>query len=331
MANQLYPGVGQEISSDLDVSFPLIAGKDPIVIKPAGAPVHYRALLDDANAAFIKEQLLINGAVLIKGFAGLDTVEAFQETFTGLCGSLLQYQFQTSPRTEVDKSVYTSTDHPASQTIHMHTESSYSFAWPRHIAFFSLIPAAEGGQTPIASEAAVIERVGEEIIDTFRKKHIMYVRNFTKGLGLSWQKAYQVTEKAAVEAVLKREGMQYTWLDDERLRVQWVMPAFQQHPVTGEQVWFNHMYFGHKSLYDKKTRSVIPEDYLPFLTCYGDGTPIPDEVIAKFTAAYQEVSIVNTWEKGDLLLLENMLFSHGRQPFAGERKTLAGMANEVRL
>lgn len=331
MANQIYPGPSAKLSSDLDVSFPLVSGKDPLVIKPANEKIDYHSLMESGNADFIKEQILQNGAVLIKGFTGLDTLEAFQETFSALCGSLLQYQFQTSPRTEIDKNVYTSTDHPSSQVIQMHTESSYSLAWPRHIGFFCLIPADEGGQTPIASEAAVINRVGEDVIEDFIEKKIMYVRNFTKGLGLSWQKAYKVTEKEKVEAILQQEGMKFCWLGDDHLRVEWVLPAFQTHPVTGHSLWFNHMYFGHRSLYDKKTLSVIPDEYLPFLTYYGDGSPIENEVISKFTAAYKELSVTAPWQKGDLILLDNMQFSHGRQPFTGARKILVGMANEVKL
>lgn len=308
---------------------PVVSGQAPVIITPSASGITYAALLEPENRALLQQFLLQNGALLIRGFGGLDNVDAFHETFQALCGEMLKYQFQTSPRTEVDRNIYTSTDHPASQVIHMHTESSYSAAWPRHIGFFCAVPAEEGGETPVANEMGIINEVGADIISVFRKKGIKYVRNFVKGLGLSWQKAYQVSTPAEVEALLTREGAAFSWFGDGYLRVEWTLPAFRRHPVTGDEVWFNHMYFGHMSLYDKKVRSVVPEEYLPFLTYYGDGSTIEKEVIDRFAAAYNQLSYVFRWQTGDLLLLENMLFSHGRHAYGGSRKILVGMANEL--
>ncbi|NLR57684.1 TauD/TfdA family dioxygenase [Chitinophaga polysaccharea] len=308
---------------------PAVIGQAPVIVTPSVSRITYAVLLDPKNRDYLQQCLLENGALLIRGFEGLDNVDAFHETFQALCGEMLKYQFQTSPRTEVDRNIYTSTDHPASQVIHMHTESSYSAAWPRHIGFFCSVPATEGGETPIANEMSIINEVGEDVITRFRNKGVKYVRNFVKGLGLSWQKAYQVSAPAEVEALLAREGATFSWFGDGYLRVEWTLPAFQSHPVTRNQVWFNHMYFGHLSLYDKKVRSVVPEEYLPFLTYYGDGSIIEKEVIDRFSAAYNQLSYVFRWQTGDLLLLENMLFSHGRSTYSGNRKILVGMANEI--
>lgn len=308
---------------------PAVSGQAPVIITPSVSGTTYAALLERENKDFLKQCLLKNGALLIRNFRGLDSVDAFHETFQALCGNMLKYQFQTSPRTEVDRNIYTSTDHPASQVIHMHTESSYSTAWPGYIGFFCVLPAEEGGETPVANEMSIINDVGEGIIRGFRNKGIKYVRNFVKGLGLSWQKAYQVSAPAEVEELLTREGAAYSWFGDGYLRVEWTLPAFRRHPVSGNEVWFNHMYFGHMSLYDKKVRSVVPEEYLPFLTYYGDGSVIEQEVIDRFSIAYSKFSYVFRWQAGDLLLLENMLFSHGRHAYTGSRKILVGMANEI--
>jgi alpha-ketoglutarate-dependent taurine dioxygenase len=37
-----------------------------------------------------------------------------------------------------------------------------------------------------------------------------------------------------------------------------------------------------------------------------------------------------TWEKGDVLMVDNMLTAHSRRPFLGERKILVGMAEPLR-
>ncbi|MGC4093529.1 MAG: TauD/TfdA family dioxygenase [Polyangiaceae bacterium] len=59
---------------------------------------------------------------------------------------------------------------------------------------------------------------------------------------------------------------------------------------------------------------------------YGDGQPIEDEVLAEIGAAYSALEIAFPWQRGDVLMVDNMLVSHGRRPFKGARKTLVAMA-----
>ena len=39
-----------------------------------------------------------------------------------------------------------------------------------------------------------------------------------------------------------------------------------------------------------------------------------------------EQAVAFPWERGDILMLDNMLVAHGRKPFTGPRKILVGMA-----
>lgn len=68
------------------------------------------------------------------------------------------------------------------------------------------------------------------------------------------------------------------------------------------------------------------DELLPFRTYYGDGTEIEEEVIEEIRDVYERTKITFAWKEGDILLLDNMLMAHGRNPFQGERKILVGMS-----
>ena len=55
-----------------------------------------------------------------------------------------------------------------------------------------------GGQVPRLRG----RRLDPDIREAFVRKQIMYVRNYSEGLGLSWQTVFRATEKEEVEAYL---------------------------------------------------------------------------------------------------------------------------------
>jgi hypothetical protein len=105
------------------------------------------------------------------------------------------------------------------------------------------------------------------------------------------------------------------------------------HPQTGDIVWFNQAHAFHPSTLEPAVRQALEaemavEDF-PRHAFYGDGSPIEDSVIAEICEAYRQAAVTFTWQKGDLLLLENMLVAHGRAPFNGSRKILVAMSELI--
>ncbi len=308
-----------DLKRELNLSFP--------VITPAETGSDLNLWLIDNNLK-TKAWLHQNGAVLFRGY-DIQSADEFNAVVGDVFDEKIEYKKRTSPRTEVHKNIYTSTDHPSDQPIHMHTECSYANSWPQYIAFFCLIPPEQGGETPIADERLMLQYLRKSTIETFRRKKIKYVRNIMEGIGLSWQQVYQTNDKLEVEALLKQEGVEFEWRGENHLHVSWVRDAFYTHPVSKDLCWFNHMYFGNSQLYDPIVLEVIPEDELPFATYYGDGTTIEPSVIEEVTNAYELAKQQFSWQKSDLLLLDNMVYAHGRNPFEGDRKILVAMGNPI--
>ena len=306
---------------DSDNSFPL-------VIEPNVDDLNL-SLWARNNLDFIDARLLQHGAILFRNFSfsGVSQFEKFTRT---ICPELINYNERAAPRTEVKDQIYTSTEYPASHEIYLHHEMSYSHNWPTKIWFFCEQPAAEGGNTPIASDRKVFPLLDPKIVNRFLEKKIMYVRNYGEGVDLSWQEVFQTRDRSVAEAYCRKAHMQFEWRSGDRLRTRRIRPPVVTHPRTGETVWFNHAHMFHISSVEPAVRDSLLEEFkddeLPRNAFYGDGTPIEADVLEHIRQTYRQAAISFPWQTGDILMLDNFLASHGRDSFVGPRKILVAMA-----
>ena len=276
----------------------------------------------------LEEKLLEHAGILFRR-SGSDSPAAFQRVASAISPDLITYQERTAPRTEVARNVYTSTEFAADQWIPMHHEMSYSHNWPRLIFFYCDLPPAQGGRTPLADDRKIYPRIDPAIKTRFIERRVMYLRNYRPEID-PWQQAFQATDHAAVESYCRRWNISWEWLDGDRLRTRQVRQAIATHPTTGQTVWFNHAHMFHHSNLEPAQRETLmslgTEADLPRNAYYGDGSEIESSVLEEIRSVYRENAVSFPWEHGDILLLDNFLASHGREPFSGARRILVAMA-----
>jgi alpha-ketoglutarate-dependent taurine dioxygenase len=299
----------------------------PLVVEPAVTGLDLAGWLGD-HLGLAETWLREHGGVLFRGF-GIDSVAAFSRFTAAVSSELLEYRERSTPRTRLEGRIYTSTEYPAHQAIAFHNEFSYSLTWPLKIVFCCLRPAAQGGETPIADSRQVYRLLEPRLRERFERDGIMYVRNYGGGVDLSWQEAFQTADRAAVEDYCRQAPMQFEWRGGDRLRTRSVRPAAARHPRTGETVWFNQAHLFHVSNLEPAVRQAMldafGEEDLPRNTFYGDGAPIETVDLDRVREAYAAAQVCFAWRQGDLLLLDNMLVAHGRNPFSGERSIAVAM------
>jgi alpha-ketoglutarate-dependent taurine dioxygenase len=300
------------------------------VVEPALRGVDLTAWAG-ANKGWVEEKLYRHGAVLFRGF---DVSAAHFESFVpAVSAQAMEYRERSSPRSQVGDKVYTSTDYPPDQTIFPHNEHSYSLTFPLKLFFYCDLPARRGGATPLADTRKVLRSISPETRARFAEKKWTYVRNFGDGFGLPWQTVFQTSDRSAVERYCQNSGIEFEWKDGDRLRTRQVREAVLRHPHTGEPTWFNHITFFHISTLEPNLRDAIMADFeeadYPNNTYYGDGSPIEPQVVDELRKAYRRHLTSFAWQKGDIILLDNMLTSHARSSYEGDRRVLFGMSEPI--
>ncbi len=310
----------------------LTPGSDfPIIVEPTSGDLDPAGWARD-NRARIDGWLGRHAAILFRGFA-LPTPQAF-ESFaeamepTGLFGS-----YGDLPKKEGGINTYRSTPYPERQMILYHNESSHLDRWPRKQWFFAEQVAPVGGCTPIVDCRAMLRALPADLVETLERRGLLYVRTFTPRLDVDWRDFFKTDDRAAVEARCAAGGIDCRWLDADTLQTRTHGPAVIRHPLTGERSFFNQVQLHHPVCLEPDVRDDLLEmvgiDRLPRNVLFGDGEPIPDAVMAQIGAAYEGCAVRFQWQKGDAVMVDNMLTAHARDPFEGPRRIVVAMGAMV--
>jgi alpha-ketoglutarate-dependent taurine dioxygenase len=311
-------------------SFPLVVGADQ-----PGDFKHFS--LDDVKNwlrernGWISEKLLVHGALLLRGLP-LASAEAFHAAAQELLGSLVPYIEGQSPRTKVGDNVYTSTEYPSQFSITLHNELSYVKEPPQRILFFCLSEPTTGGETPIVDGRRAYSVMPASLRHKFESLGVLYVKNMhgdPRGFGKSWMDHFETHDRATVEAYLKSNGISFEWRSNGALRTMVRRPGTLDHPKTGEAVWFNQAHLWHVSNFEPKHREQLVrlhgEENLPTHAYFGDGSPMDVSELDVVRKVLWDCAASYPWRQSDLLVADNILTMHGRNPFTGPRKILVAM------
>jgi alpha-ketoglutarate-dependent taurine dioxygenase len=301
----------------------------PIVVTPAVENVDLPQWCA-AHKDEIDEYLGRYGAILFRGF-DLSDASDFEAVASSVVPDLFA-DYGDLPPEEAGQRIYGVTPYPPDKMILFHNESSHLSSWPLRQFFFCAKPAPDRGETPLLDCRAVCDALDPEILEEFAQKGLMYVRNFSEGIDVSWRDFFHTDDQAEVERTCVQAGMTCEWTADG-LRVRQVTKAVRNHPRTGERLFFNQVQLHHVSCLDDETRTALrqlfADEDLPRNVYFGDGTPIPDELIARIGEIYEDLCVEFPWQAGDLVAVDNMIVSHARRPYSGERKHLVAMGAMV--
>ena len=302
----------------------------PLIMEPAADQVDLQDWARN-NRELISEKQAKHGGILFRGF-GLKDAADHERIAGAICNELFA-EYGDLPREGVAGKVYTSTPYPEDKSILYHNESSHMSSWPSKINFLCLTVAKEGGATPIVDCRKVYNDLDPQVREAFETKGLTYVRNFSEGLDVSWQRFFGTEDRNVVEESCRKAGMTCEWYGRDYLRIRQKCRAVIRHPRTGEKTFFNQVQLHHIHCVDPETRaslqSLFKEEDLPRHVYFGDMTPISDAVMDHVGEVYERNAVRFQWQAGDLVSLDNMLVAHARDPYVGPRKIVVALGDLV--
>ena len=340
------PYLAGSASLDFPRSLPLATDGFPLVLdgvaNARGASIEQ---ISTALRAAVDEHLSTSGALVFRQLDRFDCIDAtsasFSRLFTSLGYAPREYAGGVASREALAESVLSASDDPAAVSIEPHIEMAYMAASvPSKVMFYCERPAAEddsGGQTPIMSVRTLLERLDPAVVARFRELGVRYYRHCPDerrhGAHLySWQRAFFTEDRRDVEEQCRRLGYDLEWDDTSGLlTTSFVTPALRAHPETGEELWLNQATASHHSYY-ADFPGVEPGagvTSFPGTTSYGDGSPIPNDVVEHIRAAMWSCAVAVPLAKSDLLVLDNNVVAHGRIGFGegSARRLSVAIAN----
>ncbi|KAI1177129.1 hypothetical protein F4777DRAFT_228207 [Nemania sp. FL0916] len=228
---------------------------------------------------------------------------------------------------------------PKEVLIHSHNESPQVPHAPGYIFLYGHRAPSRGGETPMSSSLELFRRVREEMPDFVAEladkgllARITYKNARQYAGGSTLRQAFgkeivdgddRATRRQKIEAQIARYGRgahtTWEWLDDdddgdEGIVVTHRLPVIRTQPGTNLPTLFT----GLASFYTRPNATV---------QLYGDGTPIPDGYLKWLVEITEEIRVLHRWEQGDVLVYDNIIAQHGRQPWEGEQTDRVVMAS----
>lgn len=235
---------------------------------------------------------------------------------------------------------------PKEVLIYNHNESPQVPHAPEYIFFYSHRAPAIGGETPISSSVELFRRAKDEIpafIDTLAQEGILsrvtykVEKQYAGGSTLKQAFGKEIvddddaaTRKAKVEAQIRRYNRHgnttWEWTDnDQTLTLSHRLPAIRVHPITKLPTLFTGLAAYYKNFIAPDAPNSSRRNVTQQL--YGDGTPIPEEYLKKLAEITDEIRVLHKWQKGDVLVYDNIVAQHGRQPWEGEQSDRVVLAS----
>jgi len=298
------------------------------------------------------------GLVLMRGQNELGNHLDVQRDWAKVCmPNLAKYEGGANPRAGKHVANVYEVGAPKEAWLHYHHEMQYIGDTVRCLGFCAtdvLEPTAEeplrGASYVSCNLKATDDILKTELGQKLKEKGVTYIRCLTDreefadmdGVYNHWQMSFGTEDPAVAQKRAEAKGLVCEWGENRYLKTKFTVSSFEYYPrldrnllyssIADHGAWFdtwpgmsckNYM-----SDYEKATAVERP-----LAMTYGDGTEFTLEDWKTFVDVYDRHGIPIQWQKGDIAVVCNYRFAHGRLSYdlqEGEKRELGVILGEMK-
>jgi hypothetical protein len=234
----------------------------------------------------------------------------------------MRYKGGANPRDNLAKSVY-EVGAPLEAWLHYHHEMAYVSHSTRMLGFLCHKALPDRGQTFVSDNLRATDAILEtDFGQKLKELGICYHRNLTDreafegtdqiGVYNHWQKSMLTDDPDAAIAMARSRGLEAEWGPNRLLKTRYYVSAFEYFPhldrnllyssVADDGMWFDS--------WPKVMH--LPYDQRPLKLTFGDDTEMMRDEKQLFVDIYDRFGIPIPWNVGDIAIVCNYRFAHGR-------------------
>ncbi len=204
---------------------------------------------------------------------------------------------------------------PGMHYVSPHCENANSPFRPDVIWFCCGVPASQGGETLFWDGVRIWKSLSTELQQLFIAKKIKFLQKFP---AVDWKRFLGV---GATIADVKRTlnnipGLSYKINPDQSISIEYICSAVVKTKYGQQNAFANSLVAEYKN----------PRGAVTF----ADDLPIPSTVINQIQPVINNLTEVISWQAGDLVMIDNSRFLHGRRSFTDTKRRIYSLLSYLK-
>jgi len=189
--------------------------------------------------------------------------------------------------------------------IKLHGEMYYQKNIPLMLWFFCANPPLEDGETTVCDGRQFFNEMSSLTKELFSQNNLKFTVRMSKE---GWQKKYQIDKLKQLEEICRNNNTRLKIFDDQSIILEYISPAIIPSKCGKYQVFIN---------------SLLPTKQLsPNILKFEDDSDIPEEVVSELNKIAEKITTEISWQKGDILMIDNTRILHGRRAFSDDQRDI---------
>ncbi|MEM7277592.1 MAG: TauD/TfdA family dioxygenase, partial [Pseudomonadota bacterium] len=276
---------------------------------------------DGALAKLMQQTFEKVGLVHVRN-TGLTDLQMMRRVAKLVLDHEMIYTGGANPRNSLEPNVY-EVGAPLQAWLHYHHEMAYIGKSTRMLGFLAYKAVPGKGQTFVSDNVQATDAIMKTAFgQKLRDLGLCYHRDLTDrdafqgtdeiGVYNHWQKSMLTDDPDEAVRVAAERGLETEWGPNRLLKTRYYISAFEYFEpldrnllyssVADDGMWFD--------TWPKVMH--LPFDQRPLKLTFGDGTEMTRDEKQQFVDVYDNFGIPIDWQQGDVALVCNYRFAHGR-------------------